>query len=202
MLKKLLLTMSLMAVFIDPCYAKGVCSTSKYKLLDDTIDFGTTQAKTLSQLRAKYQHKNNVAVYQWDYKGRPSIIFVPGQTFVVVQFMRVQDLRVSKQIIYMFTAGVMTRVMHRYSFFTPEETLKALYLEQTAKYGEPNSTTIYPYNTTLLYYEEGRYEWSEDGGLELNLLVSEEAVSIRFDCVALERVKESKATTKSANFGF
>ncbi len=186
MLKKLLLTMSLMAVFIDPCYAKGVCSTSKYKILDDTIAFGTTQNNTLSQLEAKY--------------GKKGRVFSPGQNYVVVEFSKPHNN--IKRIAYMFTGGVMSRVMFEYSteFISSlggtMGLFKALYPKLKDKYGEHNNMSSDEEN------DQARFEWYEDGGLAMNLIITGHSdVTFRFDCNEVERKKHEEAT-KSANFGF
>jgi hypothetical protein len=179
----LLISLSLIS---SPALAEDNCSKSKYKLLDDTIPFGTTQANTLTKLQAKYTGKGRA--------------FSPGQNFVVVEFSKpVNNL---KSIAYRFTGGVMTRVMFEYSIeFISSlggtmSLFKALYPKLKEKYGEHDDVE------NIQEDDQARFAWNENNGLSMHLIITGyTSVSFRFDCDSLERTKEQEAT-KSANFGF
>lgn len=171
---------------LPTAFAENLCSKSKYKLLDNTIKFGTTLKSAEKTARKKFKRKSE--------------IMSQNQLVLVVFKKPVKNV---KQYAYYSIGGKVTRQIFVYdqefmsTFGGPVETLKILLEKAVEKYGKAEDVDV--------NREEGKITayWKADNGLVFRIIAqdSDSSIMMRYDCESLEEeIKKQKA--KNANFGF
>lgn len=167
--------------------AKGnTCSSTKYKLIDDTVSFGMNIKDAERALKRKY--------------GRKATIISPQTGLLAVMFKKAPVNNLSK-IIYLAKDGKVTRVLFTYasSFirtFGSNADMAVLMLSKLKeRYGDFKDINQDKAKDKVTI------SWAEHGGAMLQLMADNDDVDLRIDCDALEREISAEAS-KKANFGF
>ena len=180
-LTALLLSLSISTVAM----AKTTCSGTKYKLLDDTVQFGDTTAQLKRKVKRSF--------------GRNATVVSPQQGLTVVIFKKPH--KNLDKIIYLTKGDKVTRVLFRYSqnmireFGGNVDFFLSLFKKLKQSYGEQKNIEQDKAKDKITLY------WGRNGGATMQAMGDNEDVSIRIDCDDLEEEVTSKAA-ESVNFGF
>ena len=186
MLKNILFSISLMAIFVSPALAQDTCSKSKFKLLDNSIPFGTPEGKVEALVKKNF--------------GRNAVVVKPRADLIAVAFTK--PYKNFDRIIFLTRGGVVTRVLFGYaksftsSLGSATDVLKIMLPKLREKYGEHDDLNVDESES------KATFVWAEDGGATLSFIIGDNTgPDLRFDCDALEREAHKKAKN-NANFGF
>src|SRR6056300_973147 len=151
-------------------FAEESCKATKYKMLDDSIAFGTPFASAKRTLNRKFDSK--------------AVVLSPRSTTIVVMFH--QPYNNLQKIIYLATDGKITRVLFTYSddftrkFGGTADMFKVLWPKLKAKYGEQKDLS------TDEAKDQVKLFWPRHEGATLTLLADNDTIDLRIDCDALE----------------
>jgi hypothetical protein len=173
--------LSLMALlFTTNVSAEETCSSSPYKLIDNSFKFGMTRAQAAESIVRAYGSKGFI---------------VPNKDLVIFKFTKpVKNL---EAIAALIVGDRVVRIMYTYdeSFMRSlggvVPSFKLLFGKVTEKYGSPDGTNP----------DEGRVWWARPGIDQMTLIAKEPlTLQVRFDCDVLEsNVRQKQAET--AEFG-
>lgn len=167
-------------LFTTNVSAEETCSSSPYKLIDNTFKFGMTRAQAAESIVRAYGSKGFI---------------VPNKDLVIFKFTKpVKNL---EAIAALIVNNKVVRIMYTYdegfmrSLGGLVPSFKLLFGKLNEKYGTPNGSNP----------EDGRVWWSRPGQDQMTLIGKEPmTLQVRFDCDSLEEIQRKKQAD-SVEFG-